>query len=133
MKMHYKGADSVSYGRRTQFANSVKAKGFCIDIKGDGKATVYLNLNWRSGSTLYKMRYAINNVPATWTHYEIGFSNFIDVGGSTKTITMNYAKSIESISFGIVNNDYSESDIYIDNMRLLVNLGYTVYTATAID
>ena len=133
MKMHYKGSDSVSYGRRTQFANSVKAKGFCIDIKGDGKATVYLNLNWRSGSTLYKMRYAINNVPATWTHYEIGFSNFTDVGGSTKTITMNYAKSIESISFGIVNNDYSESDIYIDNMRLLVNLGYTVYTATAID
>ena len=132
MKMHYKGYDSVSYIRNTQFANSVTAKGVCLDIKGDGKATVYLNLNWRSGNTIYKMRYTISNIPTSWTHYELGFSLFKDIGGSTKTITMNYAKSIESISFGIVNNDASASDIYVDNLRLLKDIGYNTNTSTAI-
>ena len=102
-------------------------------MKGDGKATVYLNLNWRNGSTLYKMRYAITGAANVWTHYEIGFSKFVDVGGSTKTITQNYAKNIESISFGIVNNDGTESDIYVDNIRLLKNIGYNDVNISAID
>ena len=133
LRMHYKGYESVSYGRATQFANSITAKGFCIDMKGDGKATVYLNLNWRSGTTLMKMRYTVTNLPTTWTHYEIGFELFKDVNGSSKTISANYAKNIESVSFGIVNNDYSASDIYIDNMRLLKNINYTTNTRTAIE
>lgn len=133
LRMHYKGYDSISYGRTTQFANSITAKGFCIDMKGDGKATVYLNLNWRSGTTLMKMRYTVTNLPTTWTHYEIGFELFKDVNGSSKTISANYAKNIESVSFGIVNNDYSASDIYIDNMRLLKNINYTTNTRTAIE
>ena len=132
-KMHYKGSTSVSYSRLTQFANSVTAKGFSIDIKGDGKATVYLNLNWRSGTTLYKMRFSIANPEAIWKHYEIGFNLFKDVGGSTKTITQNYAKNIESISFGIVNNNGTESDIYVDNIRLLKNSSYNVNTVTVIE
>lgn len=118
MMMQYKGSDSVSYDRISQFSNTVIAKGFSIDIKGDGKATVYLNLNWRSGTTLYKMRYTLTNIPTEWTHYEIGFDYFEDVNGSDKTISKNYAKSIESISFGIVNSDKSQSQIYVDNIKL---------------
>ena len=143
LRMHYKGYESVSYSRATQFANSVTAKGLAIDIKGDGKATVYINLNWRSGTTLYKMRYYFgmqdveNNllikVPSEWRHYELGFSLFKDVNGSNKTITANYAKQIESISFGIVNSDYSASDIYVDNIRLLKDISYTANTAVAIN
>ena len=132
LKMHYKGYESVSYVKNTPFANSVTAKGFVIDIKGDDKATVYLNLNWRSGNTVYKMRYTINNASSSWCHYEIGFSNFKDINGSTKTITANTAKAIETISFGIVNNDYSASDIYIDNMRLVKDIGYSAATVTII-
>lgn len=132
LKMHYKGGDSVSYGRVTQFANSVTAKGIHIDIKSDGKATVYLNLNWRSGTTLYKMRYTLYTNSSDWTHYELGFTNFVDINGSTKKITMNYAKSIESISFGIVNGDGTESDIYIDNLRLVKNIEYTTNTSSVI-
>ena len=131
-KMHYKGYDSVSYARATPFANTITAKGFSIDMKGDDKATVYLNLNWRSGNTLYKMRFTLYNVSSTWTHYEIGFSNFKDINGSSKTITMNYAKAIESISFGIVNSDSTESDIYVDNLRLMKDIGYSANTANAI-
>ena len=133
MKMRYKGGDSVSYARATPFANSVTAKGLCIDMKGDGKATVYLNLNWRSGNTLFKLRYAITNIPTTWTHYELGFSLFKDINGSNKTVTANYAKAIESISFGIVNSDSTTSFIHVDNMRLLKNVGYSTNTVTAID
>ena len=94
---------------------------------------MYLNLNWRSGTTLYKLRYTIQNIPTSWTHYELGFSLFKDVNGSNKTITANYAKAIESISFGIVNSDNSASDIYVDNLRLLKNIGYSANTVTAID
>ena len=133
LRMHYKGYESVSYGRVTQFANTVTAKGFSIDMKGDGKATVYLNLNWRSGSTLMKMRFIVSDLPTTWTHYEIGFELFKDVNGSSKTISANYAKNIESVSFGIVNNDYTSSDIYVDNLRLLKNIGYTTNTRTTIE
>ena len=133
LRMHYKSYESVSYSRATQFANTITAKGFSIDIKGDGKATVYLNLNWRSGTTLMKMRVTLSNLPTAWTHYEIGFELFKDVNGSSKTISANYAKNIESVSFGIVNNDYTSSDIYVDNLRLLKNIGYTTNTRTAID
>ena len=133
LRMHYKGYESISYSRATQFANTITAKGFSIDVKGDGKATVYLNLNWRSGTTLMKMRFTLSNLPTVWTHYEIGFELFKDVNGGSKTISANYAKNIESVSFGIVNSDYSSSDIYVDNLRLLKNIGYTTNTRTTIE
>ncbi len=132
LRMHYKGYESVSYIRNTPFANTVTAKGICIDMKGDGKATVYLNLNMRVGTTVYKMRVTISDMPTTWTHYEIGFSLFKDVNGSSQSISAAKAKQIETISFGIVNNDYSASDIYIDNLRMLKDIGYTTNTRTAI-
>lgn len=133
LKMHYKGSDSISYIRNTQFANSITAKGFTIDIKGDDKATIYINLNWRVGTSLLKMRCTLNNVSSNWVHYEIGFELFKDVNGGNKTITMSNAKSIESVSFGIVNNDYSASDIYIDNIRLLKNISYNTNTKTLLE
>ena len=80
-----------------------------------------------------KMRVTLNNLPTTWTHYEIGFELFKDVNGSSKTISANYAKNIESVSFGIVNNDYSASDIYVDNLRLLKDIGYTTNKRTTIE
>ena len=132
--MHYKGSDSVSYSRATQFARSVTAKGVCLDIKGDSKATVYVNLNWRvSSSTLLKMRYTLRMMNDVWMHYEIGFDLFRDINGSQNTIASEDAKSIESISFGIVNSDGTESDIYVDNIRLLKNVDYDVNTKKVIN
>ena len=133
IKMHYQGGTSVSYVRATQFARTVTAKGICLDIKGDSKATVYVNLNWRvSSSTLLKMRYELHMMNSVWMHYEIGFDLFKDVNGSQNTIASADAKSIESISFGIVNNDGSASDIYVDNIRLLKNIEYDTNTKRAI-
>ena len=79
------------------------------------------------------MLFRSTNLPTTWIHYEIGFELFKDVNGSSKTISMNYAKNIESVSFGIVNSDFSASDIHIDNLRLIKNIGYTTNTRTAIN
>ena len=119
IKMHYKGGNSVSYVRATQFARSVLARSMMVDIKGDNKAIVYINLNWRiTSSTLLKMRYTLKNVSSTWKHYEIGFDLFKDINNSQNSISLTDARNIESISFGIVNNDGTESDIYVDNLRL---------------
>ena len=135
IKMHYRGATSVSYARSTLFAQSVKAQGFQIDVKGDGKASMYLNLNWRVGTTLYKMRYELKvrmyNADQ-WRHYEIGLQLFKDVNGSQKTLTQDSIKGIESISFGIVNNDYSESDLYVDNIGFIVDYDYEGYSTSII-
>ena len=133
MKMHYKGSTSVSYHRVLPFASTVKAKALTLDIKGDGKATVYLNLNWRNGTSLIKMRYVLTNIPTTWTHYELGLALFKDVNGSNKVILEDYVPDIETISFGITNGDNSESDIYVDNIVFRKDLTYKVNTNTAID
>ena len=50
-----------------------------------------------------------------------------------ESISQSDAKAIESISFGIVNGDGSESDIYVDNIRLLKNVGYSDNTVDDID
>ena len=65
-------------------------------------------------------------------HYELGFDLFKDVNGSSNSIASADAKNIESISFGIVNSDGSESDIYVDNIRLLKNIGYNTNTKKVI-
>ena len=141
IKMHYKGATSVSYVRNTPFARNVRAKAVVLDIKGDGKATVYVNINWRMGNSLLKMRAYYNqptvqnnlkNVPNVWTRYVLGFSLFKDVGGTNNTLIAENAREIESISFGIVNGDSSASDIYIDNVRLLTTPAYSTNTMATI-
>ena len=119
LDMQYKGYNSVSYIRNTQFAKSVTAHAISLDIKGDGKATVYVNLNWRvSSSSVMKMRYTLSNIPTEWTRIAIGLGLFKDVNGSSRFLLPEYANQIESISFGIVNNDNSQnSHIQMDNIR----------------
>ena len=136
LKMRYKGSDSVSYERITPFAQSVQAYGLGIDIKADTKATIYINLNYRNGEKIIKFRYTI--APAkyassdSWYHYEIGFANFKDVDNSKNTISYKYMWQIETISFGITNSTDEESNIYVDNIRVLKGITYTTDTAAVI-
>ena len=131
LKMQYKGSTSVAYARITSLSASVKARGMTFDLKGDGKATVYFNLYWRSGTTLKQMRYTITNIPTEWTHYEVGFNSFEDQGG-TKTITRDYAKDIEYFTFGITNADNSQSYIYVDNIVMDNVITYSTKNITPI-
>ena len=132
LKMQYKGSTSVAYARATELSSSVKARGMTFDLKGDGKATVYFNLYFRSGTSLLQMRYTITNIPTEWTHYEVGFSAFKDQGGSTKTISRDYAKNIEYFTFGITNSDNTQSAIYVDNIVMDNVITYSTNTSSAI-
>ena len=147
IKLHYQGTDiksAATYSINTPFSKSVLARAISFDMKGDGKATVYLDINWRMGSTLFKMRYCFNkapatvnqleNVPATWSHYELGFALFRDADTATnkKTINQKSAKDIESITITIVGSDNVASDIYLDNLRLINPSGYSVNTRNTI-
>ena len=132
IRMHYKGATSVSYARYTQFGKGVVARGMTIDIKGDGVANVHVNLNWRHAGKLYKMRYTILAANEGWYRYQIGFSsdNFKDVDGSSASISQSDVIDIESISFGITRSTDVESDIYVDNIRFLTKELITYKTCT---
>ena len=136
--MGYRGTTSVSYGRITPFNNSVQAKGLAIDIKSDGKATIYINLNWRNGGTLMKMRRVISpseyDNSTGWYHYEFGFNEFTDSYNPGQYIRLNTAKNIETISFGITrgNNTDPASSIYIDNLYLSSTFAYSRNVISAI-
>ena len=119
VKMHYKGYESVSYGRSVQFSYKVQANALSIDIKADGKATIYLNLNIGTFKERFSIVPAMYDSSTGWYRYVISFDKFTIVSGSGAAITASTAKNIDTISFGIVNNDYSASDIYVDNIRFL--------------
>ena len=138
IKMHYKGKTSVSYAVRTLFARRVIARGITLDIKGDGNANsiIYVNLNWRLGGSVIKMRKAIKGAAASWNRYTIGFDLFTDPDkpSSTKRIGLEDARNVESISFGIVDEkvESTASDIYIDNIKLNIECDYIDYIVTPI-
>ena len=116
INMQYKSYDSVSYVRNTSLAHTVQLKGLAFDLKSDGIATIYINLNFMVNGSQQKLRYTLKGASTSWTHYEIGFHHFIEINGKTTKIYASTSKDIESISFGIVNNNYSQSNIYFDNL-----------------
>ena len=135
IKMQYKSYNSVSYVRNTQIAHNAEARGIVLDIKGDGYATVYININLRSGTSTVKLRYALSSIPTTWTRYELGYHLFQGITEATasKKIYASDTKDIESISFGIVdNNHYTVSNIYIDNLKLSKVIAYTANNHSSI-
>ena len=125
LKMRYQGKkDSVSYSMTTAIDESVKANCVKLLIKGDGKATIYVNIymDYQNGDqiTKYKYRYAITGASEDWTVYTIGFDKFGKIEGSGDIrLTKSRVKMISKISFGIVNSvDGELSYIYLDKMVL---------------
>lgn len=133
VKLRYKGNDNASYARTTEFSTKVLARGFRFDIKGDGKVTINIILNWRSGENLIKMKYSIKNIPTTWTRVEIGFENFSSTSGTGSKIDESKAKEIEAIYFELYNSDNSENDIYLDNLLFSKSIDFEAYSKKAID
>ncbi|MDY6276422.1 MAG: hypothetical protein SPL75_02955 [Bacilli bacterium] len=136
LSMAYQGSTSVSYGRVTPFHSSVLAKGLSIDIKSDGKATIYINLNWRDGGTLMKMRRVISPSEYSnsdgWYHYEFGFNQFTDTSYPGKAIRQTTAVNIETISFGLTGSMSAASKVYIDNICLWNTYAYSRNVISAI-
>lgn len=137
LKMNYKSYVSVNYTIPTTMdatiGNVMKPKGLLVDIKGDGKATIYLNLYMLISGSISQVRRNIVNPSSSWTTYAIGFDQFSDyVSPSTASVNVNTINYLYKVTFGIVNSDYSQSEIYVDNIRLSNAITRSTYTATVI-
>jgi len=135
--MNYMGSTSVNYAMPTTMDAAIgdvmKPRGLILDIKGDGKATVYLNIYMMVGTSMSQVRKNILYPSTSWTRYAVGFDQFVDYqnpsGASVTASTVNY---VYKIGFGIVNSDGTQSMIYIDNVQLSNTISRSTYTATAI-
>ena len=132
LEMRYKGnSDSVSYVHPVLFDESVNAKGIRLSLKGDGKATVYINIYLTYANSTYKYRATLKNVGPEWTEYVVGFNNFEMVEGSgSMTLSKKLVSSITKMTIGIVNSkDYEESTVLLDNFRFDGNIGYAEFSS----
>ena len=139
LKMNYQSFSSVSYVIPTtvdaSVASTMKPKGINVDLKGDGKATVYINLFILSGSTTIQVRKNIEaaELSTSWAHYAIGFGEFTDwVSQDGASVNAQNITSLYKISFGLVNSDYSASAVYMDNLKLDNAITRTTDTMTVI-
>ena len=121
VEMQYKGnSESVAYGLSTVIDESVSANALKLLMKGDGKATVYVNIYMVYAGVSYKFRATLTSVSSEWTVYTIGFDNFVKIEGTGSIVlSRRMVKNITRITFGIVNSaDTEVSRIYLDKMVL---------------
>ena len=119
VQLTYQGnQNSPSYGINMVVDKSVSANSVKVLIKGDGKATVYINIYMDYAGTTYKYRATLTEVAAEWTVYTIGFDNFEKIEGTgSVALSRSKVQYITKITIGIVNfKDNLSSSIYIDAM-----------------
>lgn len=128
LSMKYKGnSDSVSYVIAPNFDETVTGKALRFKLKGDGKATVYVNIYFTYAGQDYQYRATLKNVSEEWKEYVLGFDNFSLVSG-TGSVTLNKdkVKDINKITFGIVNySDYNNSFIFLDDLKTDASVSYS--------
>ncbi|MBP5216404.1 MAG: hypothetical protein J6038_01045, partial [Bacilli bacterium] len=141
VRFAYQGYTSVSYALGLTFDASISAedglrpKGLLIDIKGDNKATVHINLYATSGSSTMQVRKTISQFDLLegWARYQIGFGQFTDyVNPSTASINANNVINVYKMTIGITNSDGSLSYLYMDNIRLSNEFSRSTFQATAL-
>lgn len=134
LRMQYKGYDSVSYGTALLLDTTVDARAIRLRIKGDGVATIYINLYLEQAGKIFKFRAEIPQVTAEWTEYTIGFDNFVMVEGEgSVTLSGSNVRFINKITFGIVNRSGGGvSSVLVDDIVFDGNAGYTANTAVAV-
>ena len=121
VKFDYKNATSPSYAHYPTISSDVKAKALILDIKGDGVATIYINLYVRAGTSLLQYRHTITNPDSSWNRYVIGFgeANFTKISTGGSVLNETSMQSLQRLSFGIVKNTDTDtvSSIYVDNIK----------------
>ncbi|MBO4540937.1 MAG: hypothetical protein J5736_03085, partial [Bacilli bacterium] len=140
IKMAYQGYTSVSYALGLTLdasisdeENGLRPKGLLIDIKGDGKATIHINLYATSGSSTMQVRKTITvfDLEEGWARYQIGFGQFTDyVNPSTASINANNVTNVYKLTIGITNTDDSLSALYVDNIRLSNEFSRSTFKST---
>ena len=133
LKLGYKGnSPSVSYARELDFDASVSAKAVRFKLKGDGKATVYINIFFVHAGSTYKYRVTLSNVSDEWCEYVIGFDNFEKVEGTGSVVlSKTVVPEITEMTIGVTNGADGEiSYVYFDDLAFDGNVGYKTFTVT---
>ena len=142
VKLQYRtNSDSPAYYISPNIADDVKGKGIRFDMKGDGKATVYVNIYLNINGTTVQYRTTISTVADVWKEYCIGFDigngNFAVIAGpSGRALTYRDLIYVSRVSFGMVKYNESSaylSEIYVDNIRFDASLSYAANTSRVID
>ena len=136
MKLDYKGSTSPAYAIYPTIGSDSESRCLSVDIKGDGIATVYLNIYLRGGNnTLVQFRYVISKAASGWNRYVIGFSDEIWTNlTNTSTIGTKSLQNIQRFTFGVAGGSgASVASIYVDNLKFCYNPGFGVNTVTPIE
>lgn len=136
MKLDYKGSTSPSYAVYPTIGSDSESRCLSVDIKGDGIATVYLNIYLRGGNnTLVQYRYIINKAANGWNRYVIGFSDEIWTNmTNSQSIGTKSLQMIQRFTFGVAGGSgESVASIYVDNLKFCYNPGFGVNTVTPLD
>ena len=121
LNMNYKGSTSVAYVRGMVVDPSVNfANGMRLIMKGDGVATVYLNVFFVYAGKQFKYRATITNVSDEWTAYFVPFGLFAKQEGEGDiVINKTQVPNVNKISIGIVNSTGAESAVLLDEIAFV--------------
>ncbi len=133
LRLKYQGSTSPSYQMIASVDSKVTAKGIFIDIKGDDKATVYINIYATISGTTHQFRATLPGVSSSWNTYKIGFDNFACLTSSSLKLTKDRIVYFEKMTFGIVNSSSPDASyIYIDSILFDGTMSYSANTKTLI-
>ena len=136
MKLDFKDTNSPSYAHYPVVGDTVEATGISLDIKGDPRATIYINFYIRIGSTLHHYTCTLTGTSSTWKRYDLGIGDLNFVKMTTNAPALNYIslQNLERFTFGVTkNSDLDEvASIYVDNIRLDPEMDYDYYHVSSI-
>ena len=136
MKLNFKDTNSPSYAHYPVVGDTVEATGISLDIKGDPRATIYINFYIRIGSTLHQYRCTLTGTSSTWKRYDLGIGDLNFVKKTTNAPALNSIslQNLERFTFGVTkDNDLDEvASIYVDNIRLDPEMDYDYYHVSSI-
>lgn len=138
MALQYKGNnESPNYYIAPAYDPAVKGKAIRVHLFSEKAATVYINLYLTIGSNTVQYRATISGVETKWAEYTIGFSKFVVVSGSPRTLTQNDVVNISRISFGMTHykesTDFDLHNLYVDNLLFDASASYSVESKRIIE
>ncbi len=101
-----------------QAADTVQANALSLDLKGNGKTTVTIQITFVQAGKEYTVQAILYNV-GQWSRYVIGWDHFKLVGTGNVSLNRNNIKNITSITVIAESADAQAADVLlIDNLKL---------------
>ena len=125
MKLDYvKGKDSPAYAHYPCVGSDVECKAIQLDLKGDGVATIYVNLYlYANNNVLYQYRATLNTFSNSWQRVTLGLGTtvFVAQTSGAAALTRTSLRQLQKITFGCAGGSgNTTSSIYVDNIKLVL-------------